>query len=214
MGSRAGPPMTHHVFKTVMIGPASDYPHGSAKRAESLAISLHYTVLNVTNIGSGRLIAILEETYAEEPKPWEVWPENEPCKSPDAYFRQAAGVTADQLRKMVAAFDPNHPLLRKLSGDQARSNPAVKQGGDRKSTSYKLDDPIPFGSTSSARILARLARDNPDILAAYERGEYKSARSAGIAAGIIKPPSGLDVLRSAWRKATADERAIFRDEIM
>ncbi len=47
---------------------------------------------------------------------------------------------------------------------------------------------------SKERILARLARDCPDILTAYERGEFKSARAAGIAAGFIKPPTPLETI--------------------
>jgi len=43
-------------------------------------------------------------------------------------------------------------------------------------------------------ILARLARDHPDILAAYDRGEYRSARQAGIAAGFVKDVERIQVL--------------------
>jgi hypothetical protein len=69
------------------------------------------------------------------------------------------------------------------------------------------------GSTSAAYLAARIKRDRPDIVAGVERGEYKSIRAAAIAAGIVKPPSPLDTLRKAWRKASDAERAAFLAEI-
>jgi len=36
-------------------------------------------------------------------------------------------------------------------------------------------------------LTARIARDNPEILEGMKRGEYRSARAAAIAAGIIDP---------------------------
>ena len=68
-------------------------------------------------------------------------------------------------------------------------------------------------SNAIQRIVRRLKRDAPDIAAALGRGEYRSARAAAIAAGIVKPPTALDQLRRAWRRATPDERQTFRQEI-
>jgi len=42
------------------------------------------------------------------------------------------------------------------------------------------------GSNAASHLLRRLARDHPDALAAYERGEYPSVRAAAKAAGIVK----------------------------
>lgn len=42
-------------------------------------------------------------------------------------------------------------------------------------------------SLTRAAIVHRLRRDYPDILARYERGEFRFARQAGLAAGILKP---------------------------
>lgn len=69
------------------------------------------------------------------------------------------------------------------------------------------------GSTSVDRIVRRLKRDAPEIADALGRGEYPSARAAGIAAGIIKVPTVLDILRKAWAKATPEERRQFLSEI-
>jgi hypothetical protein len=49
-----------------------------------------------------------------------------------------------------------------------------------------------LNSNSAERIVRRLKRDAPDIAEALARGEFKSARAAGIAAGIITPPTPLE----------------------
>ena len=64
-----------------------------------------------------------------------------------------------------------------------------RHGGDRKSEKIKdQGDNVTLKERGNSRayILARLARDYPDILERYERGEFKSARAAGLAAGIVK----------------------------
>ena len=40
-----------------------------------------------------------------------------------------------------------------------------------------------------------------------------SVRQAAIAAGIVKVPTVIDKLRSAWKKATKEERLAFLEEI-
>ena len=69
------------------------------------------------------------------------------------------------------------------------------------------------GGNSADYLAARIKRDRPDIAEAVERGEYRSIRQAAIAAGIVKQNTPLDTLRRAWRKASEEERAQFRDEI-
>lgn len=66
------------------------------------------------------------------------------------------------------------------------------------------------GSTEYIR--ARLDRDAP-ALAAEVRAGTKSAHAAAIEAGFRKKPSPLRMLRSAWKLATAAERAVFLKEV-
>lgn len=66
-------------------------------------------------------------------------------------------------------------------------------------------------STTGAAMARR--RDAPEIAAAVERGEYRSIRQAALAAGIIREPSPLDLLRRDWKKASEEERAAFLEEI-
>jgi hypothetical protein len=61
-------------------------------------------------------------------------------------------------------------------------------------------------------IRRRLARVRPDILAAWKRGEFRSARAAAIAAGVAKPRTPLKALRAAWKRANSEEQAAFLAE--
>lgn len=60
-------------------------------------------------------------------------------------------------------------------------------------------------------ILARLERDRPDILNEFHQGVHKSARAAGIAAGIIKVPSNYEQAIKAIGKLTADELLMLKE---
>ena len=68
------------------------------------------------------------------------------------------------------------------------------------------------GETASY-LVRRLKRDAPDVADALARGEYRSARAAGIAAGIVKVPSTLHKLLSLWSRASQDERDAFLAEV-
>ena len=69
------------------------------------------------------------------------------------------------------------------------------------------------GGTTSDYILARLERDGHPELAEKVRAKAMSASAAAIAAGFRHVPTPLDRLRKAWKVATADERAAFREWI-
>jgi hypothetical protein len=60
--------------------------------------------------------------------------------------------------------------------------------------------------TSASYLVRRLKRDHPDIARALGRGEYPSARAAGIAAGFVRVDTPLEALRKAWGKAGEAER--------
>ena len=60
-------------------------------------------------------------------------------------------------------------------------------------------------------ILARLERDRPDILEEFHQGVHKSARAAGIAAGIIKIPSNYEQAIKAIGKLTPDELLMLKE---
>jgi hypothetical protein len=86
--------------------------------------------------------------------------------------------------------------------------PLAGHGGDR--TEQDANGNLKaVGSNQAEYLVRRLKRDRPDIAARLGRGEFKSARAAGIAAGILKVPTPLDLLRRAWDKASKRERESF-----
>lgn len=70
-------------------------------------------------------------------------------------------------------------------------------------------DIVNYGGNSSSYLVRRLKRDAPDIAAALARGEYKSARAAAIAAGIVKVPTPIEQIKKLYGKLSDDEKAAF-----
>jgi hypothetical protein len=93
-----------------------------------------------------------------------------------------------------------------LAGQHARKHPVRGSAGAPSKVDNVAIGYISRNPNSKKRILARLARDHPKILAAYERGEFKSARAAGIAAGIITPQTALAQIKKLLPKLTVEER--------
>jgi len=72
-------------------------------------------------------------------------------------------------------------------------NPTGRRGKELDAHAQPVPQPW-----SQAGILRRIKRDHPDIAEQVERGEFKSARAAGIAAGFIKPsPPSLQLKEPA-----------------
>ncbi len=67
--------------------------------------------------------------------------------------------------------------------------------------------------TSAEYLVRRLKRDAPEIAERLARGEFPSARAAGIAAGIVKVPTPLEQIRRLLPRLTADERETLRREL-
>jgi hypothetical protein len=128
----------------------------------------------------------------------------------EAYIREGLGLDPEAVSWAIRGLE--------LTGSQVPvpfSEAVVlgKRGGDRRSAAVKDQgsDTTLIGR-GRAYILARLDRDRPD-LATRVRTEELSANAAAIEAGFKKKPTPLDVLRSAWRKASDEERDTFREEI-
>lgn len=135
---------------------------------------------------------------------------------PEAVTFAAAYLKAhrERVRGNPISFEEAERRGREELAKAARDNPLGNEKGGRpvKDTNHS-NRIVSKPGTSTAYILRRLARDAPEVLSAYERGEYKSARAAAIAAGIIKPATRLDILRRTWKKCTEEERDAFRAEI-
>jgi len=133
---------------------------------------------------------------------WEKVPPDGPAYgSEDAMLREVIGVSAATLNVQV------------VSVKERAERPALLRE-NRRPTNEERDDnrannTVIRGSTNADYLTARIARDRPDILERMKAGEFPSVRQAGIAAGIVRVPTGLDALRRAWGKATDEERATF-----
>ena len=144
-----------------------------------------------------------EETYCREG----LWLE------PEAVAFALTYLTArkERLRGHAVSFEEAQRFGREMQVGEARDAPPIPKKGTigRGRPSIRSDNITPNRGTQAAYLLRRLARDHPDLLDSYERGEYPSARAAAIAAGIIHPPTRYQVLSRAWEKASEDDRQRF-----
>ena len=112
------------------------------------------------------------------------------------------GTTVQRLKHLCrdepVALDAIDRACRGKHGGDRRSEVVVDQASNRSLKTY---------GNSREYQLARLQRDHHNILADLNAGKYPSVRQAAIAAGIVRVPSQLDVLRREWRAATPEERA-------
>jgi len=103
-----------------------------------------------------------------------------------------------------ALFNESFPNARAAFG---------KHGGDRRSEQAKADQAsdrrLKYGETA-AYLTARLERDHPEIAEQLNAGEFKSARAAGIAAGIVKVPTRMEEAMRMFNRLSPDERSVFR----
>lgn len=143
---------------------------------------------------------------------------------PDFLAEMEAGV------RILESLGHSGPVSEQQArrAQQLAADPGVKPLADgptgRPKGSKNKEDPAgennsaigtikPRGTNSAETIIRRLKRDAPEVAQALARGEYKSARAAGIAAGIVNVPSALDLLKRAWAKATKKQKDTFVDWI-
>jgi hypothetical protein len=92
-------------------------------------------------------------------------------------------------------------------------------GGDRRSEEARQarenqgDNVTLKRGNEAAYIRARLERDHPDVAAALERGEHRSARAAAITAGIIKPVPTVRLVDDPAKVAASIRRHLSQDQI-
>jgi hypothetical protein len=201
-----------------MLGPLEAVPAGTPAWAERLGLRILNAVETTEQHGVDRLIPLVEMALeAGEPKPWNVFPEGRPCRTPDKYLRYAAGVDCVSVAKLIAAYKGEaHPLVRQLQRCTAEAERVIAEENEKRGMSnpdvLHIRVPRP-GSRNTSYLLRRLARDHPDILAAYERGEFKTPTAAARAAGIIKDKTSLEKIQALLPKLSDAERAELRAEL-
>lgn len=88
--------------------------------------------------------------------------------------------------------------------DLARAQVVHRKQGTRTDQLVYDVNKLPRGGNGAAYLLRRLARDHKDILARYERGEFKSVRAAARAAGLIKDQTPRQIILKLIPKLSAD----------
>ena len=90
--------------------------------------------------------------------------------------------------------------------------PAENHLGPGRGHTKKANEKAKAGNRSDY-LIARMARDRPDILERMKAGEFASVREAAREAGIIKDVSLVTQVVRLWEKATPEERQAIRQRL-
>jgi len=119
-------------------------------------------------------------------------------KTEEAFLREGLQLDPELVSRVVDWLDREKPE-KAVTLDHVKQQ-LDRHGGDRRSAEARKakenqdDNVILKQQGNSADYLkARLYRDHPEMAAAFERGEYRSARAAAIEAGIITPFPSLQL---------------------
>jgi hypothetical protein len=114
------------------------------------------------------------------------------------------------------AYDHAQTAGRAQAMAQPNGVPALAKHGEIGGghSDGRVDNIKSDGGTSAAYLVARLKRDAPDIAKRLAKGEFRSARAAGIEAGIVKPESPLTTVRRAWKRMSPADREAFLKEVV
>jgi hypothetical protein len=113
------------------------------------------------------------------------------CKKPKAWFEairdQVMGIP-EGTTLTVREFQQQQAIALSEQPKTVDASP----GGDRKSNHYNhnnndLPDRPSRQGTDPEYLMARLARDYPEVVEQVKAGEFPSVRAAAVAAGIVKP---------------------------
>lgn len=200
-----------------MLGPCEDFSAGSKEWAERLGCRIQAHMRDIGYYGVDTVRKSVNQAIDAVPPPWEVWPDK-PCGSVDAFFKLCCGKTFEQIYALIDAYHEDHDLARKLGTAKAKTDGERISQGTRTDLGelpyhIRMSDKGKDGGTSESYLLRRLAKQAPETLAAYERGEFPSVRSAAKAAGIVKDRTHKDKLASEWGLASETERREFMAQV-
>jgi hypothetical protein len=205
-----------------MLGPYEEYPVGSLEWAERISQRLQVNTRAMSRNSVRHVRAVLRDIFSATKPPWEVWPKLSPIGTPDDYCRVVTGHSWSLLLQIVQELSEDEEPDLTFNGYVMRTELAKAQAEHRKQG--VRTDLLPYeirksadhgadGGTSASYLLRRLAKDEAfaAILAAYERGEFKSVRAAARAAGLIKDQTPLQIiLKQLPKLLSVDERATVR----
>jgi hypothetical protein len=147
-----------------------------------------------------KIVSLVEELYPQDARELKLMTGEEAAET------VRAGNPTGANQHAVALGGINNEIMNSSEADlfTEPEPPARKKTKQGTSAGYIL------------RRLHRLAESDPaarEALEGYRTGGLASARAAGIKAGIVKPPTPLAQLRSAWKRASDEHKAAFRREI-
>ncbi len=195
----------------VMLGPAADWPAGSPEWAERMSAMFQTYTRNVNRDTAPFLVNHLREMFSKEPRPWTVWPV--PPLLPDAWCKEVTGKEWKGIIALVAEFVGDRKLertmLAELAGTQART---IKPRARTDLTAAEKPQLRNQGGESSEKLLRRIARARPDLLARYEAGEFDNVRDVAKAAGMIKPSlTPFETVEKLWPKLSDEDKNKIRN---
>jgi hypothetical protein len=193
-----------------MLGPADEYPAGSAEWALRLANELNYTVRNAGDFGVEPIIPLVAQAINHSP--WKVWPEGNPAGDIDHFFLYATGRDFQQIYILIKGYVRDDDLARRLAAAKGKDESEIGPGRPNMEQNHRDSMNLAQGNTDN-HLLRRLARDHAEIMKRYEAGEFPTVRAAARAAGIKVDPTQLQILWRAWKRASDEERALFLNEI-
>ena len=120
-------------------------------------------------------------------------------------------------------YETGNHKAREMPLAEKAGAPVGNQNAIKLEIAAARDDPLKNNSSNTtivskpdrgkAYLLRRMARDFPDHLDKLESGEFKSARQAAIACGIVKVKTPLEIAIFAFEKLTIEEKVIFNQKI-
>src|SRR5712691_3727127 len=90
--------------------------------------------------------------------------------------------------------------------------PAENHPGPGRGHTKKPHEKAKAGNRSDY-LVARIARDRPDVLERMKAGEFASVREAARTAGIVKQTSLVQQVLKLWQKATPEEQQMIRQRL-
>jgi hypothetical protein len=196
-----------------MLGPAEHFEAGTLEWAERMSCRLQIAAETLNHDTVHHLIGTMQAIWQTHPRPWEIWPDKQPFLVPNEYCTNVTGHDWDALMTLAEEFSDGKLDTKTMRAELARAQAEHRSQGTRTdllpTNGRKLGSQ---GPNTRERLLRRIARKKPEILAAYERGEFKSVRAAAMAANIISKPdpyaeviNRLDKLTDAQLNQLADE---------
>ena len=102
--------------------------------------------------------------------------------------------------------------VQRMAATAQPLQPAENHPGPGRGYTKKPHEKAKAGNRSEY-LVARMARDRPDILERMKAGEFASVREAAREAGIIKDVSLVNQVVRLWEKATPEERQAIRQRV-